>query len=208
MEKMLLLKSVLSLFIVSVCILPIYNLSALIFTNLPDVKYPVYIIDLYGFVPTLLVVINALCLYIQGKNKRHVGFKMALFAFSTATFTLLFIGYVNIGHGLNFDLPMIFLILFFTCLYEMLCMRIVPEEWKPWLTLIQNENNMKEILAAIIALVGLPLLLLDTLPALIFQIGVVGGAGIRDGLNKMLMILTLYAILLYGTNRLLNQIIK
>lgn len=202
-------KFLMKVFVVSFCILPIYRVSGLLLGGIPDVKYSIFTVDLFGFNPSLLAVSLALYIYLgNNKTRRFKIFKIILFTIFTCILTLLFLPYVYIGHALNFDLPMLFLLIIFTCLYEIAYRQLVPEKWKTWLTLIQNENDLKEIFVVVFSLVGFPLLFLDTLPALIFGTGVVGGAGLRDGLNMMLLTLFLYVLMLYGTMKLTNKIVK
>ncbi|MEM3449339.1 MAG: hypothetical protein QXP38_10775 [Nitrososphaerota archaeon] len=58
------------------------------------------------------------------------------------------------------------------------------------MALISSKSGFKEVFAAIFSLVGFPLLFMDTYLALwFFGLGIVGGAGLRDGLTVMLMTL-------------------
>jgi len=103
---------------------------------------------------------------------------------------------------------MIFLLIAFA-VCNMISSVIGYERCSSKLILISNENSLRETVVAVFSLAGLPLLTIDTYLAFwFFGRGVVGGVGLKDGLNIMLITLTFYSLILYATNRLANTIGK
>lgn len=209
-ENSRLIRTVPKFFIPILGIFLAYPLSVLISSNFPGLKFPVLVVDLFGFIPSLLVISVALSLYLREGTKERILriIKIGLFVIAVAASTLFLLGDVLFSSGFNFDRPMIILLILFT-FWNKFCPLINYEKHIAFFTLISNENSLKETFASVFSLVGFPLLLIDTyLGFCSFGMGVVGGAGLRDGLNVMLMTLAFYSILLHVTNRLVNRIVE
>ncbi|MCM8819815.1 MAG: hypothetical protein NC925_03360 [Candidatus Omnitrophica bacterium] len=194
--------------IFGVC-LTIY-LSGLIISQMPDVRYRASIVDIFGFTPSFLVVLFAAVVYLWGSSKDMIPkiAKLSLFITFVGLSTYSLENKVLINGALNFNYPMLVLLGLFTFWNA-----VFPfpgcEGHTVRLALITKENSIKHIFATVFTIVGFPLLLMDSIPAfLYFESGVVGGAGLRDGLNLMLITLILYSLVLYGTNKLANKIEK
>ncbi|MEM4213642.1 MAG: hypothetical protein QXZ28_00430, partial [Candidatus Methanomethylicaceae archaeon] len=125
-----------------------------------------------------------------------------------ALLTLIFLNDVFTDNGLNFIKPMIILLVLFTA-YNSVNALVNFEKYSAPLALISSEGGFKEVFVVVFSLVGFPLLFMDTYLAFwLFGLGIVGGAGLRDGLNMMLLTLFLYVLVLYGTMKLTNKIVK
>ena len=209
-EKAYLTKIMLKVFIPTIGASFAHWLWSIITSWLPDLKYNFFVIDLFGFVPSCIVTIVALWLYLQGsRQERYTKILIILFfVIIVALLTQLFLNDVYVGTGLNFNKPMIFLLIAFA-VCNMISSVIGYERCPSKLILISNENSLRETVVTVFSLVGLPLLTIDTYLAFwFFGMGVVGGVGLKDGLNIMLITLTFYSLILYVTNRLANTIGK
>ena len=203
-----LVKMVLKLFIPTLGIFLAYPLSRIIISGLPDLKCPVSVVDLFGFIPSFIAIVAALFIYLQGSQKALKIVKILIFVIVVAASTLLFKNDVFTSTGLNFDKPMIISLVLLTvwnAVFPLLNFEKCPSTLAP----IANENSLRETIVSVFSLVGLPLLFIDAyIGCCFFGTGVVGGAGLKDGLNIMSVTLAFYAILLWGTNRLVNRIEK
>lgn len=187
-----------------------YWLSRLIVFWLPDLKFPVSTVDLFGFAPSFLAVVAALSFFLRGsRNDRYLKIiKICVFVVTVALAALFLADNIYIRTGFNFDLPMILSLVLFTA-WNAIGSLIDFEKKSSIFTLISDENSLREALMAVFSFVGFPLLLLDAYIAFwFFGMGVLGGAGLKDGLNVMLLTLVFYALLLYGANSLANKLGK
>jgi hypothetical protein len=199
---------VIKAFIPVFCIYPIHLFSKIIILSLPDLKYHFYVIDIFGFIPSFVLISMALWLYLKSqKSKQDMAikifrikiFRISIFMVITILLLFKFWNSIYIGTGLSFDKPMIILLAIFTFFNTI--SSLGHSKWFSFLALISNENSLKENIVSVFSLVGSPLLLIDTIPAFPLGMGVVGGMGLRDGLNIMLITLTFYSLISYLINR-------
>jgi hypothetical protein len=203
-KKIRWLKIMIKAFIPVFCIYPIHLFSKIIILSLPDLKYHFYVIDMFGFIPSFVLISMALWLYLKSqKSKQDMAikiFRISIFTSITILLLFKFWNSIYIGTGLSFDKPMIILLAIFTFFNTI--SSLGHSKWFSFLALISNENSLKENIVSVFSLVGSPLLLIDTIPAFPLGMGVVGGIGLRDGLNIMLITLTFYSLISYLINRL------
>ncbi|MCQ5337671.1 MAG: hypothetical protein NO475_05730 [Candidatus Methanomethylicia archaeon] len=202
-KKIRWLRIMIKAFIPVFCIYPIHLFSKIIILSLPDLKYHFYVIDIFGFIPSFVLISMALLYLKSQKSKQDMAikiFRISIFTAITIFLLFKFWNSIYISTGLSFDKPMIILLAIFTFFNAI--SSLGHSKWFSFLTLISNENSLKENIVSIFSLVGFPLLLIDTIPAFPLGMGVVGGMGLRDGLNIMLITLTFYSLISYLINRL------
>ncbi|MEM3449340.1 MAG: hypothetical protein QXO75_05040 [Nitrososphaerota archaeon] len=90
--------------------------SAFLTSNLPHIKYSVFIVDVFGFTPSFIIINIALYFYLQTGTERRPFkiIKISSFVVYTALLTLIFLNNVFTDNGLNFFKPMIILLVLFT----------------------------------------------------------------------------------------------
>lgn len=90
-KKIRWLRIMIKAFIPVFCIYPIHLFSKIIILSLPDLKYHFYVIDIFGFIPSFVLISMALLYLKSQKSKQDMAIKIfRISIFMVITIFLLF----------------------------------------------------------------------------------------------------------------------